>query len=276
MRMRLSLAMLLLLLAGCQKAPPPASTVDTAGATAAPLVTIIHVKNWHWLSLESFAADQGKWEPRLTDSEINARYAKFLDDVDALQLEQVQLLRELTRQHHVRGVFYEGVTDTNGGIFIDTIHALRRADIDSLRSDLHFANQLVEKVEAGTDAHKLAVFSRDEANAKLVAYRNDLLQVGAVGRLLMTEELDGVLALDNDKLLDAANPVKADGTIEFNPAADIAREDDMARRLLASTPIVIAVLGGEHDLADNLAKFSTTHEYLTRETPKYRQLTTRE
>ncbi len=274
----LSAIILTLMLTGCEKAPTapvaitPSSVAESSPATVKPTVTIIHVRNWHWLPKEHFAADQRGLNPKLTNEEIDIQYSRFLDDIDALQREQVGLLRELFQQHPGCRVFYEGVTDANGRTFIDTIQALRHADIGSIQINLEQANRMVETIPAGTNAHTIAVGLRDDFNAKLAAYRNDLSQVGAVGRMLMADELDRVFALDDEKLLDAANPVKADGTIEFNAAADTASEDDMAKRLLASTPVVIAVLGGEHDLTDNLQKFSAHHEYVVRETPKYRQL----
>ena len=278
MRVGLSAAILTLILMGCEKAPTPpvaiapSTVAESSPAPVTPLVTIIHVKNWHWLPKEHFAADQRGLNPKLTNNEIDIRYSKFLEDIDALQREQVGLMRELFQQHPRCRVFYEGVTDSNGRDFIDTVQALRQADIGSVQINLEQANRMVENIPTGTTAHTIAVGLRDDFNAKVVAYRDDLLQVGAVGRMLMADELDRVFALDDENLLDAANPVQANGTIEFNPAADAAREDGMAKRLLASTPVVIAVLGGEHDLTDNLQKLSTHHEYVVRETPKYRQL----
>ena len=80
--------------------------------------------------------------------------------------------------------------------------------------------------------------------------REDLLQLGAPGRLLMAGELDAVLPADDAKLLDAADPVN-DGKIEFNSEAGRAREEGMVRLLLKQKEAVV-VMGGAHDLANNL------------------------
>jgi hypothetical protein len=64
--------------------------------------------------------------------------------------------------------------------------------------------------------------------------RDDLLQLGAPGRLLMAGELDAVLPADDAKLLDAGDPVKGD-KIEFNPQAVEARERATVKLLLTGT-----------------------------------------
>ncbi len=68
----------------------------------------------------------------------------------------------------------------------------------------------------------------------------------------MRGELDDVRPLDDAELMDAANPVQPDGTIEFDERANTAREAGMVQRLLDDGPVVIFVLGGDHDLRDEL------------------------
>ena len=52
-----------------------------------------------------------------------------------------------------------------------------------------------------------------------------------------------------------ANPVKDDGTIVFDEKANEKREDAIVRNLMkASGNTAIVVLGGAHDLSDNVPK----------------------
>jgi hypothetical protein len=64
--------------------------------------------------------------------------------------------------------------------------------------------------------------------------------------------------------MEAANPVK-DGKVEFDEAAIERREDAIVRNLLASeSPVAVLMLGGDHDLAENLDRIGEgTVEYVT-------------
>lgn len=73
-------------------------------------------------------------------------------------------------------------------------------------------------------------------------YYEDLLQIGAAGRLLMAGEIDDVLPLEDHKAWRAAKPVG--GAID--EAANEARERAMAKRLPSRAVIV---LGMDHDLS---------------------------
>jgi hypothetical protein len=78
----------------------------------------------------------------------------------------------------------------------------------------------------------------------------DTLQLGAPGAMLIAGEIDAMLPADDADAHRAADPVKGE-KLEFDEAANKAREDEIVKLLLAHKHAVI-VLGGEHDLADNL------------------------
>lgn len=147
-------------------------------------------------------------------------YDAFLNDVEALQAQQ----RTVIMAVGIKTVFLEGLTTESAAHYRKRIDTLRRF-----------------KPPKGDDAINLFV-------ARL--RREDTLQLGAPGAMLTAGELDAVLPGDDAELHRAADPVKA-GNLEFDEAANKAREDAIAKLLLAQKESFI-ILGGEHDLSDNL------------------------
>ena len=61
-----------------------------------------------------------------------------------------------------------------------------------------------------------------------------------------------MLPAEDVEAMEAANPMK-DGRVEFDDAATERREDAIVRNVLASeSPVVVLMLGGSHDLGDNV------------------------
>jgi len=80
------------------------NAVDSAG-------TIIHIRNWHYLPLELFAADiLAQSDEDIETEEIERRFRDFLDEVEAVQKQQVTVLAWLAKRGH-RNVWVEGLTD---------------------------------------------------------------------------------------------------------------------------------------------------------------------
>lgn len=198
----------------------------TANSVEKPTYRIVQLLNCHWIPEDRFRLDDPTGD-----------YQGFLDEVEAVQQEQMAVLRAMK----VRVVFYEGLTAENRAAYQKKIERLR----------------------------KLKPPKGDSPTDQLVAgfIREDLLQLGAPGRLLMTGELDAVLPADDAKLLDAADPVK-EGKIEFNAEAARAREDGMVRFLLKQKEAVV-VMGGAHDLGD---KLPAGVEYVRVKTREYKRI----
>lgn len=87
-----------------------------------------------------------------------------------------------------------------------------------------------------------------------------LVEVGAAGRMLIDGVPITVHPIEDAKLLEAAKPV-ANGKIAPDRKKIEAREDAMVRRML-DRPVAIAVLGGGHDLADNVRRLTADCEYI--------------
>ncbi|MFH1924332.1 MAG: hypothetical protein ABIP48_31155 [Planctomycetota bacterium] len=87
-------------------------------------------------------------------------------------------------------------------------------------------------------------------------HRLDLLRVGAAGQLFMAGELEEVVPVDDAELLDRANPVAEDGKVRLDREVIEARQDAQVRAMLEDSPFALVILGGAHDLADNVSKLA--------------------
>ncbi len=147
-------------------------------------------------------------------------YGEFLNDVERVQKEQVAFLKRLK----VRKIHYEGLTAKNKQAYSDRIDVLKR----------------LKKRSNGTAV--------DDFVAQL--RREDELQLGSPGYLLMNGEIDDVLPGDDADAMDRANPIK-EGKIEFDQKLNEAREAATVQLLLKHDESVL-IMGGSHDLTDNL------------------------
>ena len=87
----------------------------------------------------------------------------------------------------------------------------------------------------------------------------------------MSGELHEVLPLDDARLLDEADPLTETGQVDLNPAAIEARQDAQVRTLLEAESFAFVILGGAHDLGDDIAKQSDGCEYVVVTTREYRR-----
>jgi pimeloyl-ACP methyl ester carboxylesterase len=132
--------------------------------------------------------------------------------VEQIQQQQMEAIRVLD----VREVWIEGQSDETIADF--RRHVLRLGDVKLPDGD------------SPTDQ-----FIRD-------LYAEDLLQIGAAGRLLLAGEIDDVLPLEDHEAWRASQPVDC----VIGPAANGRRERAMAKRLPSRAVIV---LGVGHDLS---------------------------
>ena len=86
------------------------------------------------------------------------------------------------------------------------------------------------------------------------------MAIGAAGQALVAGELAGVKPAEDEAAYRAANAFGGGG-VAFEGAANEAREAAMARRLVASGPLSIVVLGGAHDLSRHVREIGDC-EYL--------------
>ncbi len=171
---------------------------------------VIHICDWHRVERAAFAADLMASGTDYTQEEIANLYSEHLDDVEAVQAEQVEQLRALIRQHNLKHVWVEGVTPEILPVFCAIVDTVKGAK---------------------------------EPNREI------LLRIGAPGRLLALGELVEVLPLDDERTYSAARPLK-NGQIDPNSESFAARDNAMATKLLSTDdPVCVIVLGAGHNLA---------------------------
>ena len=224
------------------KGLPHVHKVEISPASKEPKRQIIHIMNWHLVSFFDFEADlrtaeglpPANREPLLQPPELDSvpdkvgeKWDAFLQDVEAVQVEQMALLRSQVKSHGLNAVFLEGIAQDEMPAFRKLLGQLARwkkPDGDGLL-DMFL-----------TDMHRL-----------------DTLEVGAGGRLIMAGELE-VLPAEDAEAMKAANPVK-DGKVQFDETANERREDALVRNVLAAeSSVAVLILGGGHDLSDNIER----------------------
>ena len=208
---------------------PSVHSVTSTPTKSKPKQIIIHLLNWHFISKEDFTTDLSDLlDGNLSEAEIDKRYLEFLNDVEAIQIEQKQILRYLIKHHKVRSVYMEGLTEKNLNAFNSFIKTLREFEVPE-----------------GDGA--LDLFLKEQ-------YRRDLMQMGAAAQLQIQGLLNSVLPLENAEAFQKANPVAKDGKIRFDEKAEERREDEMLKVLLKGQGIKVIVLGGSHDLTGNMER----------------------
>jgi len=134
-------------------------------------------------------------------------------------------------------VMVEGLTDEGQRNYDGIVNGFKAtADrLDALRVEA--AGLEFDRVP--TDAH---------LDRLIRGLRVETLPFGAAGRLAGRRLLK-VLPLDDAGPLDAASPVRSDGTLRPDPVAVAAHNDARLRRAMAGNPVAVVILGGEHDLS---------------------------
>lgn len=91
---------------------PGISKVETAVRVGKPTHRIVHLRDWHFVPRNLYAIDVRNASNRpLSEEAIDRLYEAFLLEVEAVQLEQMALLRCLIQHHGLRRILCEGLTD---------------------------------------------------------------------------------------------------------------------------------------------------------------------
>jgi hypothetical protein len=222
---------------------------------------LIHLRDFHFVTREWFAKESRATAGKpLTDTDVDLRYQQFLVQVELVQMEQMATFRSLIKHHGLQRVYIERLTPEQMPEFTKRIASLREAEPhqDALGKQHKEAQTLVEQLatdgKRAADQHAKAKALEKEIAGMLEEHRFAMLEIGAAGRLLVSGELQEVFPLDDAELLDAAAPVLANGKVTFDAAKVAARRDAMIRRALATPRCAVIVLGGSHDLTENVLR----------------------
>lgn len=248
---------------------PHVASVERYGPSGRVTNRIIHITDWHFVAKDDYAADlRDLSDEPISDEEIARSHAELLEEVAAIQREQMDLLRTLAEQHGVKRVYVEGLAAGEEFIFDAKVSALRNVglELDELRSE---KKQLLALGDPDVETQEIIT----GIEAIEDQHRNDLLHLGGAGRLILDGELDGALPLEDADAHAASNPVGDDGSVTLDQEKIEARQDAQVRLLLEGDPVTIVILGGAHDLSDNLERLAgDSAEYIRVELNAWKQI----
>ena len=248
---------------------PNVVKVERHGPATLPTHRIIHIADWHFVPKDDFAADlRSQSSEPISDEAIDRQYAEHLDEVEAIQSEQIEFLRTLIQKHGLKRIHIEGLAEKEEFIFDAKVSALRKVGLElvELRNE---KKQFLALGDPDDDTRKI-IDGIEEIEAQ---HRSDLLHLGAAGRLLLSGEIEAVLPLENAAAHAASNPVSDDGSVALDQEKIEAREDAQARLLLDGEPVAIIILGGAHDLSGNVERLSGGKaEYIRLEVKAWKQI----
>jgi len=208
---------------------PGVASVKIAVECDDPTLTIIHIRDWHFVDEERFTLDlRDESDTELADDEVSTLLAEHRVTVEDVQNQQTRVLRALIWKIGVKQVFHEGFTDAELPDYEKLIDVLR---------------DFRKYLPAG--ASGLDQFTR-------CLYTTDLLQIGVPGQLLIDRYIKAVVPAEDAKAYEAANPLQADGRIAFDGKANEARENTIVKRMTKASGTAVLVLSGVHDLSDNV------------------------
>jgi hypothetical protein len=181
-----------------------------------PTIQIVHILNWHHAPKSAYAV----YLRSIGDEyDLDEEYQQNCDTTEFVQSELTDLLRALVNEHDVHTVFIER---SNEGV--------RRLEL------------IVELLKNEPQDHPMRAVVRHD--------------YGAVGHLLQTGELREVLPIEEYEAKRAACLISADGKYRIDPEAMERREDAIVKNLLNVEAMSVVVLGGAHDLTDNLGRLA--------------------
>jgi hypothetical protein len=172
--------------------------------------TIVHVADYHLVPPDDFRA---KLPEDVTEAEAEPLYEGFLETVDAVQAEQVEVLRALD----VRSVWIERLTDQ---------------DVEGVHKLAEFMGVLVRA-------------AKEQGEGVTGPLKSDQRAGGAAYHLLVEGEIDRLRPADDAELLDAANPL----VVGWDSPKIAERERKIVERVTADGgPVEVLVCGGSHRL----------------------------
>jgi len=255
---------------------PGAVQVDSGAKVEKPTHRIVHLRSWHFVPKDLYAIDMKNAAGKeLTTQEIDRLHQELLLEIELVQLEHMAVARCLIKHHGLKKIFSEGLAANEVAEYRKRIAVLRdmeKNQISDLRRQLTEIRELMKTMEPKSDKHKRATRIEIEITAMIDEHRVRLLEIGVPGRLLITSEIEEVLPLEDADLLHQANPVTPDGKIRRDPEKVKARRDAQVKAVLDRGAFGLIVLGGSHDLGENVRGLSAGRcEYIRVTTKRFKE-----
>jgi hypothetical protein len=248
--------------------PGVADVKSAPSSSSRPVRQIIHLLDWEHVSRERLAIDFETAMGRpLTDEDYN----EYLKNLEAVQRDHLAILEALARDHGLKIVLVERLTEVDMPGLPARLNGLREARSiqDELVRKLAEVQIQLNHATPGEWRHKLLAVEREILNTQ-TTYRRDKLKAGAAFESLLAGRIEAVLPLDDSARLDAAKPkagaTKADATANFE------REQAMVHNASKTGPVVVIICSGSHDLMPAIRKIGQPCEYTRVAGPAYQKL----
>jgi hypothetical protein len=205
----------------------------TATPTKSCQQRIVHILNMHYVTQSMWFWGRPQEElDKLSEADRKWEYESVLARIEAVQEEQQQLLSAMIRSHHIRAIYAEGLSPES--------------------------RRLLSMLKSGTE------------DVLRPARKQFERQFGALGRLFLNGELKNILPAENLNLQVAAIPFRADGSYHFDPETHEKREDAMIKCIMdRGDKDAVIVLGGGHDLTNNIQRLGKSCQYIRVVTKKF-------
>ncbi len=230
---------------------PGIVAVEPLVACDRPARRIIHFRDWHAVPPEPYRADVvARLGRPVSRAEFELRYQTLLMEVELVMIEQTAALRCLVRHHGLERVLAGRLTPSDLPEFRATMAVLQReaANLDRLKKNR-------KEIKGNADRDR-------ELRLSVIRLQDQLVPYGVMAQLAIDEAAE-VLPLDAEDALEAAKPVRPDGTVGVALAKLEARHDAQVRAALASGPVAVLVLGAAHDLSAAVQRLGdASTEYL--------------
>lgn len=241
-----------------------------------PTCRIVHLRDWHFVPKDLYALDMKHATGReLSDEEIDRLHRELLLEVEVVQLEQMALLRCLIKHHGLNRIYCEGLTANDLPSYKEKVAVLKdmeKKQISELRKQLADVREIQKRADPKSDRHDQAKKIEAEIADMIDQHHLRLLELGAPGRLLIAGEIEEVLPLDDAGLLESAKPVTPEGKIRLDPEKLKARRDAQVKGVLEKGAFGLIVLGGAHDLSENVQRLGQGRcEYIRVTTRRFKE-----
>jgi hypothetical protein len=139
---------------------PGVVQVEVAVIADHPNHRIVHLRDWHFVPKDLYSLDMKTAKGReLAAKEIEQLHQELLLEVEAVQLEQMDLLRCLIKHHGLKRLYCEGLTPRDMPDYKARVAVLRdmeQKEIPELRRQLADARDLLNRSEPNSDRHDKA------------------------------------------------------------------------------------------------------------------------
>lgn len=174
---------------------PGVADVQVLVQVEKPSARIIQLVDLRLLSKEAFTSKLGQEKPDLTDEEVEAQYRQHVREVEAIQEQQMALLRALIEKYGLKEVGTVGWTEKTRGDYQVKIESLRAVEkqMPALRKQLDEVRLLMVQMQATgrdkTERYDQVAGIEKEISGLVEKHRLEMLAAGAGERLLVAGEL---------------------------------------------------------------------------------------